>query len=126
MAATAAGGKVESWARHWDQRMRVQISRRASLPARYGNGAIEPHMLDVHESFDQRSWTFRNLERMNLLLELVRLARNHLDDERTYARLIRQHLLANGGRPAAKWRAVRAPRRTDKRVSTSSLRAWAA
>lgn len=83
-------------------------------------------MVEIHEMFDRRSWTFRNLERMNRLLELVRLARNHLDDERTYTALIRQHVLTNGGRPEADWRSVRDPRRTDKRVSTSSLRAWVA
>lgn len=125
-AATAAGGRARSWARHWNERMRTQTARRASLPAHYGNGAIEPHMVEIHEMLDRRSWTFRNLERMNLRLELARLARNHLDDERAYTALIRQHLLANGGRPEANWRSVRDPRRTDKRVSMSSLRAWVA
>lgn len=54
----------------------------------------------------------------------LRAVINNVDAESVYAGLIRRHLLDNGGRPATSWRAVRDARRTDKRVSVSSLRAW--
>jgi hypothetical protein len=125
-AATATGGATAKWARHWDKRMTAQTRRRPSIPPHYANGAIEDPIRQVRQMLERRSWTFRNLKRMNLLLELVRLRVNGVDSEAAYSRTIRQHLAANGGRPATDWRAVRDPRRTDKRVSTSSLRAWIA
>jgi len=46
---------------------------------------------------ERRKWTFRNRDRMNLLLELVRLRLNRHDDPIKWAALIRAHIEANGG-----------------------------
>lgn len=125
-AAVAAGGPVGSWAEHWDKRMRLQTARRDQLPPHYANGAVEEPVRRVRQMLERRSWTFRNLERMNLLLGLVRLHLNGVDRLETYTGLIRTHLQAHGGRPAAGWKAIQDPRRTDKRVSVSTLRSRAA
>jgi hypothetical protein len=51
------------------------LRQRCHRGARGGNAEI----------LDRRSWTFRNLARVSLLLELGRLARNPLDYEGAYA-----------------------------------------
>ena len=47
---------------------------------------------------EPRAFCYRNAERTNRLLELVRLRLNRCDDPVVYARAIRSHLAANNGR----------------------------
>ena len=47
---------------------------------------------------EPRAFCYRNAERTNRLLELVRLRLNRCDDPLVYARAIREHLDANGGK----------------------------
>lgn len=91
------GPETRKWANHWDKRMRVQTARRASLPAHYSTGALEPRIELVRRVLESRAWTFRNRERLNLLLQLVRLHVNGHDDTTRWTALIRAHLDANAG-----------------------------
>jgi hypothetical protein len=119
--AVAAGGTAARWAKHWDKRMRVQTARRESIPAHYANGAVEAPLEEVKRLVGARRWTFRNADRMNLLLELARIRYNREATEDDFAAELRQHLAA-GHRPAPTVAAD--PRLPDQRVSSSSLRAW--
>lgn len=47
---------------------------------------------------EPRTFCYRNAERPNRMLELVRLRLNRHDDLVVYARLLREHLDTNGGR----------------------------
>lgn len=98
--ATPNAPTAKRWVAHWDKRMRAQTARRASLPAHYSTGALEPRIQDIRQMLERRSWTFRNRARMNLLLELIRIHLNRQDDPRVYATRIRDHLAANDGQPA--------------------------
>ena len=97
---------AHKWVAHWDKRMRVQTSRRESLPPVYGNGAIEAPIARVRTVLESRRWMFRNRARMDLLLELVRMADLRADDADVYAADIRQHLTTHGGRPPRNYRAI--------------------
>lgn len=94
----------QRWVKHWEQRLRTQTRRRESLPPVYGNGAIEAPMARVRSVLESRRWTFRNRGRMDLLLELVRLADLRADDAGVYAADIRAHLTGHGGRPPRTYR----------------------
>lgn len=76
--------------------MRRQTARRSSLPAHYSTGALEPKLAEVRAILERRKWTFRNRERMNILLELVRLRLNRCDDPRRWSQLIRAHIDKHG------------------------------
>ncbi len=96
----------QKWVTHWMKRLRAQTDRRPSIPAVYGNGAIEAPLARVRAVLESRRWTFRNRARMNLLLELVRLADLRADDPTVYATDIRHHLAEQSGRPARTYRAI--------------------
>ena len=80
--------------------MKAQTARRASLPAHYATGAIEPKLATVRQMLERRRWTFRNRRRMNILLELVRQRLNRTDDVTRWATLIRADLETHGGKPS--------------------------
>ncbi len=99
---------ANKWVKPWDKRRRLQTARRASLPPVYANGAVEAPIKRVRQVLERRRWTFRNRERMNLLLELVRLAVLRADNASLYAADIRMHIFtvvvacgvwSMGGRP---------------------------
>ena len=83
---------ANKWVKPWDKRMRLQTARRASLPPVYANGAVEAPIKRVRQVLERRRWTFRNRERMNLLLELVRLAVLRADNASVYVADIRTHM----------------------------------
>jgi hypothetical protein len=60
-------------------------------------GALEDHLREVKNALSDRRAAFRNRERMNRLLMLLQLHANGQDDERRYARIIRETLEANSG-----------------------------
>jgi hypothetical protein len=119
--AVDAGGGAARWAQYWDRRMRAHTRRRASVPAHYANGAVEAPLEEVKRIVGRRSWTFRNGERLNLLLELVRVRYNGTATEADFAAALRKSL-ADGNRPAHQ--VALDPRLPNRRVSSSSLRAW--
>lgn len=100
----AANGR--RWVAYWRRRMRAQTDRRPSLPPVYGNGAIEEPIRRVRAVLESRRWTFRNRARMDLLLELVRLAHLRADDAGVYAIDIRGHLSKHAGMPSRRYRAL--------------------
>jgi hypothetical protein len=65
-------------------------------------GPVEEHLRWLRESFKYRRYSFRNQERMNRLLKLIQLYKNRQADPTTYARIIRAHLLTQGGVAAAR------------------------
>ena len=92
-AVLAAPELVETgkWVRHWDQQMTGQTARRPNVPAHRSTGALDPHLAKVRQVLKPRAWTYRNLERMNALLGLVRLSINLRDRPGDWSKLITAH-----------------------------------
>jgi hypothetical protein len=118
--AVAAGGPAAAWAKHWNTRMRVQTQRRATIPEHYANGAVEAPLEEVKRILGKRRWTFRNADRMNLLLELVRIRYNRAATEADFAAELRKKLADGTALKGLR----HDPRLPGRRVSISSLRAW--
>jgi hypothetical protein len=68
------------------------------LPQHHATGAIDEDLARVREFMEPRAFCYRNAERTNRLLELVRLRLNRCDDPLVYARAIREYLDANSGK----------------------------
>ncbi|MDA8358420.1 MAG: hypothetical protein M0Z95_19505, partial [Actinomycetota bacterium] len=66
---TPALGK---WVADQAPRLAAQLARRGETIV-YTNGAIEALIQTVREAVERSTWTFRNRQRMDLLLELMRL-----------------------------------------------------
>lgn len=125
--ATAGLPNTKKWVAHWNKRMQAQTLRRDQLPAHYANGAIEASIATTRAVIGRRAWTLRNLPRMNLLLELVRLRINRHDDVRSYTTAIRNHVEAAAGDVPRTYRKIMDPKVWDpvdeRWVRTSSLHA---
>jgi len=67
-----------------------------TLPKHYSNGAAEKVLNAIKSTIARRAFCYRNAERTNRLLELVRLAQNRTDDLELYAAEIRRHLSEGG------------------------------
>jgi len=93
-AVLAAPCLIETgaWVTYWDNQMTGQTARRASMPAHYSTGALDPHIAVVRQVLAPRAWTYRNLSRMNALLGLIRLRVNLCDAPGEWAQLIATHL----------------------------------
>ncbi len=94
------GPALAKWVAHWDGLVSAQVARRATMPAHYSTGPLDAALRSIRGSTESRKWTFRNRERMNQLLDLMRLRVNRDDDVDTWAGLIRDHLEATGGLPS--------------------------
>jgi len=90
-----------SWVRTWDKRLTAQTASRASIPAHYSTGALDPQIAVIRQYLQRRRWTFRNLSRMNNLLALMRLHINRCDEPTAWARHLRAHLTQLQRTPAA-------------------------
>jgi hypothetical protein len=125
--ATAGLPNTKQWVAHWNKRMQAQTLRRDQLPEHYANGAIEAAIATTRAVIGRRAWTFRNLPRMNLLLELVRLRINRHDDVRSYTTAIRNHVEAAAGDVPRTYRKIMDPKVWDpvdeRWVRTTSLHA---
>ena len=84
--------KTGAWVAHWDDQLVAQTAWRDQVPAHYSTGALDPKLADIRQMLERRRWTFRNVSRMNQLLDLVRLHVNRLDDPGAWAQLIRAQL----------------------------------
>lgn len=92
-AITQAGLKhTGAWVAHWDAQMTAQTAWRKNVPAHYSTGALDPKIAEVRQMLERRRWTFRNLARMNHLLELIRLHLNRQDNPTDWAKVIRTEL----------------------------------
>ena len=87
------------WVSHWDKKLSAQTARRSSIPAHYSTGPLDRAIATLRQWTESRKWTFRNAERMNQLLGLMRLRINRLDNQEAWAEIIRVHLNENGGAP---------------------------
>jgi hypothetical protein len=70
--------------------------RAGPLPDHRSNGSAEAAIREVRDVLERRAFCFRNAERTNRLLELVRLRLNKVDDVCHYAAKIRQNPEAGG------------------------------
>lgn len=108
MKKVVSGIGVEAWVESYDELITEQVRRRAKLPDHHSTGAVDEELARVREFMEPRAFCYRNAERTNRLLELVRLRLNRCDDPLIYARAIRAHLDAHGGWLGCQ-RAVRDP-----------------
>jgi hypothetical protein len=93
-----SGIGVEAWVESYDELISEQVRRRAKLPNHHSTDAVDEELARVREFMEPRAFCYRNDEHTNRLLELVRLRLNRFDDPLIYARAIRAHLDAQGGR----------------------------
>lgn len=84
--------KTGAWVTARNEQMTMQSARRPRLPQHHSTGALDPHLAKVREVLEPRAWTYRNLDRMNALLGLVRLSINLHDRPSDWAQLIGEHL----------------------------------
>ena len=86
-----------------------------------GSGPLEERLDELNRKLGRRRrFRFRNLGRLERLLGLMLVELNRAADERDYARIIRDYLVAHGGTihaVLADWRAL-----ADRRGSGSSVR----
>lgn len=84
---------LDKWVKGRDKRLMAEFAA-TDLPDHWGNGAIEQALDAIGRHIGPRAFCFRNAERTNRLLELVRLHHNGVDDTGRYANAIRDHLHA--------------------------------
>jgi hypothetical protein len=101
---TGAGVGVDAWLERHSDDVIDQARRRRHLPPHHSTGAIEEVLAAVREFMAPRAFCYRNAERTNRMLELVRARLNRTDDVERYAAAIRAHLELNGGRLGAQGR----------------------
>ena len=90
---------LSKWVAYWDQIITTQTGLRRILPAHYSTGPLDRALGTIRQATESRKWTFRNRERMNQLLDLIRLRINRRDNPEAWAELMRQHLETNSGKP---------------------------
>jgi len=88
---------LDAWAESLNATVLDQSKRRAKLPAYHSTGALDPRLVKVRATMKPRAYCYRNAERTNRMLELMRLRLNLEDNGDRYATAIREHLDANGG-----------------------------
>ncbi|MDF1597738.1 MAG: hypothetical protein P1T08_16785 [Acidimicrobiia bacterium] len=93
-----SGAGVEDWIVRREEVIGEQVRLRGRLPQHHSTGALDEDLARVREFMEPRAFCYRNAERTNRLLELVRLRLSRCDDPLIYARAIRKHLDSNGGK----------------------------
>jgi len=91
--------ETTQWVDYKDAALSLQTANRANIPAHYSTGPLDAALATIRQSVARRRWTFRNKERMDQLLDLMRLRINRLDNVEDWAECIRQHLEQNDGVP---------------------------
>ena len=95
-AVMAHGGvKLLAWVQTVEPDLVAEF-RAGPLPRHYSNGAAERILNSVKDTIATRAFCYRNAERTNRMLELVRLRVNHLDAVENYAKDIRRYLEQGG------------------------------
>ena len=89
---------LKKWALGHNQLVLTQFAQKG-WPV--STGALEAQLRVVKAMIHDRRDAFTNKKRTDLMLGLVTLHLNESDDQRRYATLIRDHLIANGGVPKA-------------------------
>lgn len=93
----ATGVTLQQWINDYDGWITEQTRRRATLPQHHSTGAIDEVLSSVRTVMEQRAFCYRNAERTNRMLELVRLRLNRCDDPIRYAAAIRTFLDEHDG-----------------------------
>ncbi len=123
-AALTSLPAVPSSLQRWYDRQRRKLpelwaKRQPDMPS--GSGPLEERLDELNRMLGKRRrFRFRNLGRLERLLSLMLVELNRAADERDYARIIRDYLVAHGGTihaVLADWRAL-----ADRRGSGSSVR----
>jgi len=68
--------RLVDWVQKNDKMVTTQLVNRPQLPPHYGNSSIETKLRLVVDRIQSRAWTFRNRDRLCLLLSLMRLQMN--------------------------------------------------
>lgn len=98
---------VHEWVQRHDERITDQVALRVALPPHHSAGAVDTAFRRVRAFMEPRAFSYRNAERTNRMLELVRTHINHADSADTYAATIRAYLDAGG--PLAAQGTIRDP-----------------
>jgi hypothetical protein len=88
--------RLERWLEHHGDRIAWQLQ--TARGAETSTDVLEEKLGLLGERLSARRGNLRNRERTNRLLMLVQLELNALADEKRYARIIEEELLARGGR----------------------------
>jgi len=113
-AKAAENESLDRWIAVNQGTIETQFARRALTPHRALDMPLTTAALDqitrpISAALYPRRYALKNRERLNRLLMLLQLHINGDDDVQAYARAIRLHLEANGGRPLAHRRALTDP-----------------
>ena len=95
LVATLDRPVLDRWVKGREQLLSTEFAA-TDLPDHWGNGSVEQVLNLVRGRLARRAFCFRNAERTNRMLELVRIHLNREDDAGRYATAIRQHLTTNG------------------------------
>jgi hypothetical protein len=87
---------VDEWVHRHDAQITDQVTQRDKLPPHHASSAVDAALRRTREFMEPRAFCYRNAERTNRMLELVRLRINRADDADAYAATIRAYLDAGG------------------------------
>lgn len=90
--------KLDTWLTAMDPVISGPVGRHIRLPQHHFCGAVDPALAKIWSFMKSRAFCYRNAERTNRMLDLVRLRLNLADNGDQYALSIRRRLDANGGR----------------------------
>ncbi len=117
--ADARAEKTHKWILDRDALITRQMTmRQRGLPR--GTGALEAHLVSIEAMVGERHHVFRNHSRLQLIVDLMTIERRRQADTSAYARLIRSHLLAHGGRAQQARRSL-AEQASSLRAMTAAL-----
>jgi hypothetical protein len=113
-ARTAENESLDRWIAANGPTIEAQFARRGPASRRPADmplttAALEQTTRPIATALYPRRYALKNRERLNRLLMLLHLYVNGEDNIQRYARSIRTWLEANGGRPAARRRAIADP-----------------
>ena len=112
--ATEGVKEANAWVERWDPIVSWQLQRRPLVSRRGADyplttGGLEAKLEFVKAAIGWRRYGFKNRARLDRLLMLIELQQNGQADQTAYARIIRDWLLANGGRAKTRRRELADP-----------------
>ena len=87
---------VDEWVQRHNAQITDQVIHRDALPPHHASSAVDAALRRIREFMEPRAFCYRNAERTNRMLELVRLCINRADDADAYAAAVRDYLDAGG------------------------------